>query len=138
MELGIAPAQEATRFSIDARTMVTPLFTSPEEQHVAQIANSVIQRMSASPETLPGLAYLDRPEVRAEIARAVEAEYAQSRRSWMSPPRRWTWPISWQGRQSASASASIAVTTGDCVTDSPDLAGAGDHPLVVARRTPAR
>lgn len=76
MELGIAPAQETGRFATDARTEVSPLFTSPEEQRVAQITISVIQRMSASPASLPGLDYLSRPEVRSEIARVVQAEYA--------------------------------------------------------------
>ncbi len=75
-ELGLAPAAEVAQFATDARVETTPLFSSPEEQRVAQITHSVIRRLSTRPDLLPDVAHLERADIRAEIARIVEAEYA--------------------------------------------------------------
>lgn len=72
VELGISPAP-----TLGATTgnPAPPIFTTPEDRRAAEITASVIQRIAADPTLVPTSQHLARPEVQAEIMRAVTAEY---------------------------------------------------------------
>ncbi|MCY7272457.1 MAG: DEAD/DEAH box helicase family protein [Phormidesmis sp. CAN_BIN44] len=52
-----------------------PIFTSPEEQKIAQIAYGAILRLENRPDTVPTTAHLLSPEVQAMVREAVVREY---------------------------------------------------------------
>lgn len=57
---------------------VRPVFESPQDQQVAQIAYKVIQKYENQPKKLPSLTHLSKPEIQAEIVDAVKEQYAPS------------------------------------------------------------
>ena len=80
----VSQSQLATKLGLDvpqaSGTTITlpnvqPEFTTPQDQRVAQIAYSVIQKYENQPEKLPSLAYLSKPEIQAEIIQAVTEQY---------------------------------------------------------------
>ena len=50
----------------------TPVFTKPEEQKVAQTALEVIRKLENQPQRLPSVTHLQKPEILADIVKAVE------------------------------------------------------------------
>jgi type III restriction enzyme len=52
-----------------------PEFAKAEDQRVAQIAYSVIQKYENQPGKLPSLTHLSKPEIQAEIVQAVTEQY---------------------------------------------------------------
>lgn len=73
-QLGIKPADTTASTQIAGQN-VTPLFTKPEEQKVAQIAFEVIRKMENQPKSVPTLAHLKNPEVQAAIVKAVQEQH---------------------------------------------------------------
>jgi type III restriction enzyme len=55
--------------------IVKPAFATPQEQQVAQIAYSVIQKYESQPKRIPSMAQLSKPEIQAEIVQAVKEQY---------------------------------------------------------------
>ncbi len=70
-KLGIKPQQTTSSTRI-AGTDEAPVFTTPEEENIAQIAWEEIRKLENQPQTLPTIAYLQNPEIKAAIVRAVE------------------------------------------------------------------
>jgi len=52
-----------------------PIFQTPQEQKVAQIAYKVIRTLENQPEAVPAAVYLRKPEVQATVLEKVKAEY---------------------------------------------------------------
>jgi type III restriction enzyme len=52
-----------------------PVFASADEQAVAKLAYSAIQKLQRQPDIVPDISYVATPEVRERIVREVEAEY---------------------------------------------------------------
>lgn len=73
-KLGFLPAQASTSTQIAGGT-VAPMFQSPQEQQVAQIAYAVIRKLENQPQTVPGVSHLENPDVQAFVIREVEAQY---------------------------------------------------------------
>jgi type III restriction enzyme len=73
-KLGLKP-QQATGGATLIGQDQAPAFTKPEEQKVAQIAWGVIRKMENQPQKVPSLTHLKRPEIQAEIVKAVEEQY---------------------------------------------------------------
>jgi type III restriction enzyme len=76
-KLGIPPEQ------VSGSAMAPPgeterLFVRPDEQKVAQVAYEVIKRLENQPGMVPTLAHLAKPEVQAEIVRAVSEQLQPS------------------------------------------------------------
>lgn len=74
LDLGMQPQHQTTSTVVPAST--PPVFTKPEEQKVAQITYEVIKTFENQPQKVPTLAHLAKPEIQAEIVRAVEERYA--------------------------------------------------------------
>jgi type III restriction enzyme len=75
--LGFGATQPATPGSAIAQaSLAKPLFSTPEEQKVAQITYQVIQKMSGNPDTLPSSSFLQKPEVQKRILEEVEIQSA--------------------------------------------------------------
>jgi type III restriction enzyme len=74
-KLGIQPAQQPTASTQIAGTDTAPLYTTPEEQKVAQITYQVIRKLEAQPQKLPSVTYLQKPEVQALVLAEVQAQY---------------------------------------------------------------
>jgi type III restriction enzyme len=73
--LGFGATQPATSGSAIAQaTLPKPLFSTPEEQKVAQITYQVIQKMSGNPEKLPSTSFLRKPDVQKRIFEEVEIQ----------------------------------------------------------------
>jgi type III restriction enzyme len=73
--LGFGAMQPATPGSAIAQaTLAKPLFSTPEEQKVAQITYQVIQKMSGNPEKLPSSSFLQKPDVQKRIFEEVEIQ----------------------------------------------------------------
>lgn len=78
-KLGLGTAGEAsTQPAVSGAELATvkPVFTSPQDQQVAQIAYKVIQKYENQPTKLPSLTYLSKPEIQAEILQAVKEQFA--------------------------------------------------------------
>lgn len=73
-KLGLQPQQETTSTQV-ASQEVPPVFTSPEEQKIAQIAYGAIRKLENRPDKVPTTAHLLSPEVQAIVREAVEREY---------------------------------------------------------------
>jgi type III restriction enzyme len=81
----VAQSQLASRLGIEPQhlsgtTMVAtggaPTdFTRPEDRRIAQITYDVIKGLENQPQKLPSLSYLQKPEIQAEIAKAVSEQY---------------------------------------------------------------
>jgi type III restriction enzyme len=76
-KLGFQPAQPGAATQV-ATTGGTPVFASPEEQKVAQIAYDVIRKLESQPQKLPSATHLQRPEIQAEVLKAVAEQYRPS------------------------------------------------------------
>lgn len=74
-KLGLTPAQQATDTTKIAGADTAPLYTTPEEQKVAQIAYQVIRKLESQPQKLPSITYLQKPEVQAMVLAEVQAQY---------------------------------------------------------------
>jgi len=72
--LGIQPPQMLPDMQI-APAEEPPVFSTPQEQQVAQIAYQAIRRMENKPDKLPGVASLQKPEVQAQLLQEVQAQY---------------------------------------------------------------
>jgi len=72
--LGLKPS-DATASTQMAGQDVSPIFSKPEEQKVAQIAYEVIRNLENQPTTVPTLAHLKNPEVQAAIVKAVQEQH---------------------------------------------------------------
>ena len=60
------------------RRHAPPIFSKPEEQKVAQIAYAVIRKLENQPTELPGVSYLQEPDIQAEIVKEVAGQYRPS------------------------------------------------------------
>ena len=74
-KLGIQPAQQPTTSTQIAGTDTAPLYTTPEDQKVAQITYQVIRKLESQPQKLPSVTYLQKPEVQALVLAEVQAQY---------------------------------------------------------------
>ncbi len=74
--LGILSSQRSSTAQPEFVIPAQPLFADPNDQKVARITYNVIQKMSASPETLPSSTFLQKPEIQNKILKQVEAEFA--------------------------------------------------------------
>ncbi len=72
-QLGIQPAQ-VTSSTLVAAASAVPAFTSPIEQQAAQVAYQVMRKLEGQPQTVPSVAYLQKPEVQAQVVREVFAQ----------------------------------------------------------------
>jgi type III restriction enzyme len=73
-KLGLQPPQATSSTSV-APSQEPPVFETPEEQKVAQIAYQVIRKLENQPQTLPSVTYLQKPEVQAHVLREVANQY---------------------------------------------------------------
>lgn len=76
-KLGIQPVQPTAATQV-ATAAGKPVFESPEEQKVAQIAYEVIRKLETQPQKLPSASHLQNPEVQAEVLKAVTEQYRPS------------------------------------------------------------
>jgi type III restriction enzyme len=76
-KLGIEPEQ-ATTSTVAAGSMTKPEFAKPEDQRVAQITYDVIRNLENQPQKLPSLSHLGRPDLQAEIVKAVTEQFKPS------------------------------------------------------------
>jgi type III restriction enzyme len=72
--LGIVPDHSGPT-TIVAGASVAPAFPNAAEMQVAQIARDVIREYESRPQEVPSASYLNRPEVRAQIAEKVSERY---------------------------------------------------------------
>ncbi len=72
-KLGIKP-QQVTSSTIVAGQECAPVFATPAEQKVAQIAWEFIRKLENEPKALPTINYLQKPEIQAAIVQAVEEQ----------------------------------------------------------------
>lgn len=73
-KLGFQPQQTTTSTQV-ATQETSPIFTSPAEQKIAQIAYGAILKLENRPDTVPTTAHLLSPEVQALVREAVAREY---------------------------------------------------------------
>ncbi len=76
-QLGIQPAQTTSSTQM-ATTNVTPAFTQPEEQKIAQLTYQMIRKLENQPQTLPSLTLLNTPAMQSAIVQEVAAQYRPS------------------------------------------------------------
>ncbi|HEX8634276.1 MAG TPA: DEAD/DEAH box helicase family protein [Pyrinomonadaceae bacterium] len=74
-KLGIQTAHSANPNAPLVPAGEPPVFQTPEERKVARITYDVIRRFENRPQTLPGVSFLQKPEVQAEILKEVRAQY---------------------------------------------------------------
>lgn len=72
-KLGLVP-EHMTNSTAVAGADEAPAFASPDDQKVAQITFGVIRGLENQPQLVPTVAHLQRPEIQAAIARAVEEQ----------------------------------------------------------------
>jgi type III restriction enzyme len=73
-KLGIEPP-ETSASTMAAGSSARPEFTKPEDQRVAQITYNVIRNLENQPQKLPSLSHLRKPEIQAEIVKAVTEQF---------------------------------------------------------------
>lgn len=73
-KLGLQPVQ-ATSSTQVAGGNEPPVFQTPEEQKVAQIAYEVIRKLENQPDMVPGVQHLQKPEIQAAVAKEVANQY---------------------------------------------------------------
>jgi type III restriction enzyme len=73
-KLGLQPEQTTASTHIP-QSADAPVFTTPEDQKVAQITYEVIRKLENQPEKLPSVSHLSRPEIQAEVLQAVKSQY---------------------------------------------------------------
>jgi type III restriction enzyme len=80
----VAQPQLASKLGIEPQhlsgtTMVAAAapgeFTRPEDKRIAQITYDIVRGLENQPQKLPSLSYLRKPEIQAEIAKAVAEQY---------------------------------------------------------------
>ncbi len=76
-QLGMAPA-DRTSSTVMAGEATPAAFADPNEEKVAQLAWQVIRGLENQPKQVPTVAHLTRPEVQAEIVKAVAEQYQPS------------------------------------------------------------
>ncbi len=74
-QLRLQPSQNTTFTQPTAPPEASPLFSTPQEQKIAQITYQVIRQLESQPDTVPTSAALLTPAVQAKVKEAVEAEY---------------------------------------------------------------
>ena len=72
--LGVVPTQTTNNTTV-AGADIPPTFSKPEEQRVAQIAYAVIKNLENQPQRAPSLAALSKPDIQAEIIKAVTEQF---------------------------------------------------------------
>jgi type III restriction enzyme len=73
-KLGLQPEQTTASTHIP-QAADAPIFTSPEDQKVAQITYAVIRKLENQPQTLPSVSYLSSPEIQAAVLHEVKSQY---------------------------------------------------------------
>ena len=76
-KLGFQPADVTSSTQV-AGADITPTFTKPEEQRIAQITYEVIRRFENQPTKLPSVTLLNTPHVQTAIVQEVAAQYRPS------------------------------------------------------------
>ena len=76
-KLGLQPEQTTTS-TLVPKAAEPPVFTTPEDQKVAQIAYQVIRKMENQPQLLPSVSYLTNTDVQALVLQEVAAQYRPS------------------------------------------------------------
>lgn len=76
-KLGLQPEQTTTSTLIP-KSAEPPVFITPEDQKVAQIAYQVIRKMENQPQLLPSVSHLTNADVQAAVLKAVAAQYRPS------------------------------------------------------------
>lgn len=56
-------------------TKPQPVFSDPQDERVAQLAYDAIRRLARSPDIVPDIAYVTRPDVQARIVQEVRSQY---------------------------------------------------------------
>jgi type III restriction enzyme len=75
-QLGLQPPQNSAPTQPTSQGEALPLlFTTPQEQKIAQITYQVIRQLENQPDTVPTTAALLTPAVQFKVKEAVEAEY---------------------------------------------------------------
>jgi type III restriction enzyme len=76
-KLGFQPVQPSSSSLVPPRAQ-PPMFSTPEEQKVAQIAYEVIRKLENQPQQLPTVSYLSKPEIQAAVLKEVQTQYRPS------------------------------------------------------------
>ena len=76
-KLGLQPLQ-TTMSTLVPKAAEPPVFTTPEDQKVAQIVYQVIRKMENQPQTLPSVSHLANKNVQAALVKEVTAQYQPS------------------------------------------------------------
>ncbi len=76
-KLGLQPEQ-TTASTLVPKAAEPPVFTTPEDQQVAQIAYQVIRKLENQPQLLPSVSYLANTDVQALVLQEVAAQYRPS------------------------------------------------------------
>jgi len=76
-KLGLQP-EHTTTSTLVPKAAEPPVFTTPEDQRVAQIAYQVILKMENQPQILPSVSYLINSDVQAAVLKEVAAQYRPS------------------------------------------------------------
>ncbi|MGH7976687.1 MAG: DEAD/DEAH box helicase [Limisphaerales bacterium] len=76
-KLGLQPEQTTASTHIP-QAADEPVFTTPEEQKVAQITYEVIRKLENQPQKLPSVSHLSKPEIQAAVLEEVKSQYRPS------------------------------------------------------------
>ncbi len=76
-KLGLQPEQ-TTANTLVPDSAEPPMFSTPEDQKVAQITYDVIRRLENQPQKLPSVSFLTKPEVQAAVLKEVQTQYRPS------------------------------------------------------------
>ena len=76
-QLGLQPEQTTTS-TLVPKAAEPAVFTTPEDQKVAQIAYQVIRKMENQPQLLPSVSYLTNADMQAWVVNEVAAQYRPS------------------------------------------------------------
>ena len=76
-KLGLQPEQTTTS-TLVPKAVEPPVFTTPEDQNVAQITYQVIRKMENQPRLLPSVSHLTNADVQAAVLKEVTAQYRPS------------------------------------------------------------
>jgi len=76
-KLGIQPEQTTTSTLVPPSSE-PPVFTTPEEQKVAQIAYQVIRKLENQPQQVPSVRYLTQEDIQEAVVAEVQAQYRPS------------------------------------------------------------
>jgi type III restriction enzyme len=77
IDLGFKP-QKQTTSTVIAPITTPPIFSTPEEQKVAQLAYQVIKKLENQPQKLPSVTHLAKADIQREIVQVVSEQYAPS------------------------------------------------------------